>query len=253
MTIENQKTLDNTEFLEVVRKTLKQAEQILVITGAGISAESGIPTFRSEGGWWRSHNPEELATYKAFIDNPRKIWEWYDYRRQILAAAKPNTAHETLALWERSGKKVEIITQNVDDLHERAGSSNVIHIHGSIWHVKCLNEGIVYEDRRVPLPELPPKCKQCGGLLRPYVVWFDEDSPPEVYEQIGKILTNGKIDLVFVIGTEATFDYIREWALRGRDLGALLVEINLKSTEFTPSVDIHLKGIASKVLTTICD
>lgn len=233
--------------IEKVKSALLSAQRILVVTGAGISAESGIPTFRSKGGWWRSSDPEQLATLAAFRENPGRVWEWYDYRRKLIAEAEPNLAHKTLAAWERHGKRVVIITQNVDDLHERAGSSQIIHIHGSIWHVKCLKDGRVYEDRRVPLPEIPPHCSG-GGLMRPNVVWFDEELPAPECERIETFFKQGKVDLAFIIGTEATFDYVRGYALEGRRDGALLVEINLKPTPLTESVDIHLRGKAGEIL-----
>lgn len=230
-----------------VKTALASARQILVISGAGISAESDIPTFRSKGGWWKSHDPQKLATRAAFERNPREVWEWYDYRRGLLAAARPNRAHEAIAEWERAGKQVFIITQNVDDLHEQAGSSQVVHIHGSIWQVRCFREGGVREDRRVPLGELPPRCS-CGELLRPNVVWFDEALPVEERKRVKSYFKETKVDLALVIGTQATFDYIRRYAMCARSRGALLVEINPERTALTDSVDIHLQGKAGEIL-----
>jgi NAD-dependent deacetylase len=230
-----------------VADALGKAKTILVLTGAGISAESNIPTFRGEGGWWRSHNPQELATFKAFRENPHLVWEWYDYRRGLIAAASPNAAHRALASLENNDREVFIITQNVDDLHEKGGSHHVVHIHGSIWTVICLKDGKAYEDRRVPLPDLPPKCA-CGGLLRPGVVWFDEELPSAACEEIENYLRHTKIDVVLVIGTEVTFDYIQDWALRAKRSGALLVEINPTETRLTPYVDVRLEGKAGEIL-----
>src|SRR4051812_47629695 len=137
---------------------IRSAQRLLVITGAGISAESGIPTFRDQAGWWKSHDPEALATRTAFDRDPIEVWRWYEMRRGIVANARPNLAHEALARAEASGRRVAIVTQNVDDLHERAGSREVIHVHGDIWQLKCMKDGSVFEDRRVPLPVLPPRC-----------------------------------------------------------------------------------------------
>jgi NAD-dependent deacetylase len=241
------KAIASDQDIQTVKSALSKAERVLVITGAGISAESNIPTFRSEGGWWRSHDPVKLATQTAFDDDPVTVWEWYDYRRKLIAEARPNPAHESLAAWERAGKRVVIITQNVDDLHERAGSSEVIHIHGSIWEVKCERDGRVWEDRRVPLPEIPPRC-ECGGRLRPNVVWFDEELPEAELQKIEIFFREAKIDLALVIGTEATFDYVREYARAAQRQGSLLVEINPNSTPLTRSVDIELTGKAGELL-----
>lgn len=234
------------EFVRVVN-ALRSARNVSILTGAGVSAESNIPTFRGEGGWWRSQNPEELATLTAFKKDPRFVWEWYEYRRELVAGASPNAAHKALASLESSNRDVFIITQNVDDLHEKAGSHRIVHIHGSIWTVICLKENKVYEDRRVPLPELPPICA-CGGLLRPGVVWFDEYLPPAACAQIEDYFGHTKIDVALVVGTEATFDYIQEWALRAKRSGALLVEINPGETVLTPQVDVRLQGKAGDIL-----
>jgi NAD-dependent deacetylase len=234
------------EFLRVVSE-LRKAKKVLVLTGAGVSAESNIPTFRGPGGWWRSRNPEELATFAAFKKDPRAVWEWYDHRRQLIADSYPNAAHRMLAALETPNRNVFIITQNVDDLHERAGSHHIIHIHGSIWTVICLNDGKSFQDRRVPMPELPPLCT-CGAILRPGVVWFDEELPSAECSQIEEYFEQTKIDVALLVGTEATFDYIRNWALRAQHSGALLVEINLNATVLSTSVDVRLQGKAGEIL-----
>ena len=138
--------------LRTVIQKLGDARKILVLSGAGVSAESNIPTFRGEGGWWRSLNPAELATYAAFEKDPKLVWEWYEYRRGLVANASPNPAHQVLAALEAPGREVFILTQNVDDLHERAGNSHVVHIHGFIWNVICLKDGKTYG--RVWMPGL---------------------------------------------------------------------------------------------------
>lgn len=235
--------------MNLVKERLAGAREILVITGAGISAESGIKTFRGEGGWWRSHKAEELATLKAFKNDPEKIWKWYDERRQNVAGAKPNRAHKTLAQWEKEGKNVFIITQNVDDLHERAGSSQVVHIHGFIWEVRCMIDGKVFTNKDVPLKTIPPRCPECGGLLRPNIVWFDEELPYAEVDRIEDYFKKKNTDIVLSIGTESTFDYIREYALRAQDRGALLVEVNPDKTKLTPATDVHLAGRAGEILT----
>jgi NAD-dependent deacetylase len=237
-----------TSELAGVAARLREARRVLVLTGAGISAESGIPTFRSRGGWWRSLDPEQLATLRAFNADPETVWQWYQERRAVVAAAEPNFAHIALTEWEKRGKEVVVVTQNVDDLHERAGSSDVVHVHGSLWETVCLAEGLVREDRRVPLPELPPRCTVCGGRLRPNVVWFDEELPVAAVARIEHELSRGDFQIAFVVGTSVSFDYIQDWAMRARAMGALLVEVNPSATPLTPDVDVHLSGDAAGVL-----
>jgi NAD-dependent deacetylase len=226
---------------------LRRSTNALVITGAGISAESGIPTFRGQGGFWRSHDAAKLATWQAFKEDPKTVWEWYDYRRRMIAQAQPNAAHLALAALERNGKRVFIVTQNVDDLHERAGSREVAHLHGSIWEVTCLAEHRTYGDRQVPLSEIPPKC-HCGGPLRPNIVWFDEELPLDVVKTIDAYYHDQKPDIVLVIGTEATFDYIRSFVQRAKEMGTPVVEINPTSTAVTPMADFVLRQKATEAL-----
>jgi NAD-dependent protein deacetylase/lipoamidase len=233
-----------------VAQALGRAQNILAITGAGISAESGLPTFRGEGGWWRNYRAEDLATPAAFERHPRTVWEWYDYRRGLVAKSQPNAAHRMLTALERHGKSVFIITQNVDDLHERAGSANPVHVHGSIWRVVCLAERRAFEDRRVPLPELPPRC-ECGGLLRPGVVWFGEQLPAEALATIDAYFDRIDPEVVLVIGTEAVFGYIQSWAAGANRRGGLLVEINPSPTVLTPYANVSLQGRAGEILGSI--
>ncbi|HEY3158124.1 MAG TPA: Sir2 family NAD-dependent protein deacetylase [Vicinamibacterales bacterium] len=229
-----------------VERAIRDASRLLVITGAGVSAESGIPTFRDPGGWWKQRNPEEMATRKAFDDDPAEIWGWYDMRRGMIARAQPNRAHRALARAEVLGRTVSIVTQNVDDLHERAGSREVVHVHGSIWELRCIADGHVFEDRRVPLPMLPPRCED-GHLARPNVTWWDEDPDAEVITRVDALL-DAPYDVVLVVGTEATFDYIQNWARRAKRLGALLVEINPRETTLTPEADARIAAPAGEAL-----
>ncbi|HSC26267.1 MAG TPA: Sir2 family NAD-dependent protein deacetylase, partial [Vicinamibacterales bacterium] len=149
---------------------LRAARRITVLTGAGVSQASGVPTFRGADGLWRSFRPEDLATPHAFRRDPRLVSEWYDWRRSVIAACQPNEAHTVLARWgSRPG--FTLITQNVDGLHERAGSQDVVRFHGSIWHLRCAGScrdgSEPWEDRRVPFADLPPRCPHCGGYARP--------------------------------------------------------------------------------------
>jgi NAD-dependent deacetylase len=186
--------------LEALRKKLKSDHRIAVLTGAGVSAESGIPTFRGSGGLWKQYRAEDLATPEAFSRDPKLVWEWYDWRRGLIAGAQPNAGHIALAELESRSPNFTLITQNVDDLHERAGSKNVLHVHGSIWKLCCLDCRRESVDMRSPLPEIPPRC-ECGGLLRPAVVWFGESLPPDVWEQAEKAARLA--DILLVVGTSA--------------------------------------------------
>jgi len=230
-------------------RVVRDARRLLIITGAGISAESGIPTFRDPNGWWKTRKPEDLATRAAFDNDPLEVWRWYELRREITLRAEPNAAHRALARAEATGRRVAIVTQNVDDLHERAGSHEILHVHGSIWQLKCMVDGSVYEDRRVPLPVIPPRCPG-GHIARPNVVWWDEELDPEVTSRVGS-LVNESFNVLLVVGTEATFGYIRRWALRAKSRGALLVEVNPRITPLTPDVDVRIAADAGETLDSI--
>jgi NAD-dependent protein deacetylase/lipoamidase len=232
--------------LLATQEAVRQARRILVITGAGVSAESGIPTFRDPNGWWKQYRPEDLATQAAFDRDPAEVWRWYDMRRGIIARAEPNPGHRALARAEASGRRVTIVTQNVDDLHERAGTREIIHLHGNIWQLRCTAEGRIFEDRRVPLPVIPPLCA-CGHIARPNVVWFNEMLDPAVTGRVDKLVGEA-FDCVLVVGTEATFYYIQEWARRAKARGALLVEVNPRATALTPEADLWIEGKAGEVL-----
>jgi NAD-dependent deacetylase len=230
-----------------VRERAVAAANIMAITGAGVSVESGIPTFRTGDGLWKQFNPMEYATHEAFEADPIKIWEWYDARRQSVVAAQPNAAHLALAKLETLGKKVFIITQNVEDLHERAGSKHVIHVHGSLWRMRCERDGNLIENREVPLSEMPPYCF-CGNVMRPDVVWFGEPLPRAPQQQIEEYFFSGPVDLCLSVGTEASFGYVVEYAIRARELGAMIVDINPRVTDMSRLADVHLQGRAGDIL-----
>src|SRR5688572_14624480 len=166
--------------LQRLADRIRRAHRITAVTGAGVSAASGVPTFRGAGGLWRTYRAEDLATPDAFARDPLLVWEWYDWRRSLIASCAPNAAHDVLARWStRDG--FTLITQNVDGLHERAGAE-VLRLHGSIWELRCdARCGVPpWEDRQAPLASLPPRCQACGGLARPGVVWFGEALDPVV-------------------------------------------------------------------------
>jgi NAD-dependent deacetylase len=225
---------------------LRTARRVLVLTGAGISAESGIPTFRGRDGWWRKEDPTRLATQAAFDRDPAYVWEWYQYRRGLVADAAPNPGHRALADLQGPDREVLVATQNVDDLHERAGSHHVTHIHGSIWKVRCERCRSERVDTTHPFPALPPLCP-CGGRLRPAVVWFGEMLPTEPLERVDRFIADG-VDVVLVIGTEATFGYIQGFALGAQRAGALLVEVNPGRTVLSDAVDVRIQGPAGQVV-----
>lgn len=220
--------------------------KVVVLTGAGISAESGIPTFRGKDGLWKKHDPMKLATPEAFGKNPKLVWEWYDWRRQLIAKAKPNEAHLLLADLERKLGDLWVVTQNVDGLHQRAGSKKVIELHGNIWKVRCTSCGAEDYDYRAPLPEIPPKCKSCGGLLRPGVVWFGEPLPMDALQSAYTLAQEA--DIFMVIGTSAQVYPAAELPFIAKNNGAKLIEINPEETPVTPYADISLRKTASEGL-----
>lgn len=228
-----------------VREWLNQARSVAVLTGAGVSAESGVPTFRGDNGLWKQYRPEELATPGAFACDPKLVWEWYDWRRRRIAQTKPNPGHHALAEIEKRIPQFSLITQNVDGLHEQAGSRNVLRLHGSIWIVRCTSCQAEWEDRRVPLSEIPPRCN-CGGLLRPGVVWFGEALPPKIWRDAEAAAHSA--ELFLVIGTSAVVYPAAGLAQIAKSGGARVVEINIAETELSQGIDEFLQGPSGELL-----
>jgi NAD-dependent deacetylase len=231
--------------LESARRWLAEAERVAVLTGAGISAESGVPVFRGPGGLWRQYRPEDLATPAAFARDPRLVWEWYDWRRSVVAQAEPNAGHLALAELERRAKDFALITQNVDGLHERAGSRRVLKLHGDLWTLRCTGCGSERVDRTVPLPQLPPRCA-CGALLRPGVVWFGEALPADVLEQA--MAAAARAQLFLVVGTSAVVQPAASLPLLARQAGGRVVEINAAPTPLSGVVDASFLGKSGELL-----
>lgn len=229
---------------ETIRR-LRKARSVAVLTGAGISAESGVPTFRGEGGLWKSHRPEELATPGAFARDPRLVWEWYDWRRQLIAKCRPNPGHMVLARWESRFPDFSLVTQNVDGLHRLAGNNRIHPLHGDIWTVRCLACGREEEDRRVPLPELPPRCL-CGGMLRPGVVWFGEALPEKPYSLALDAVRRAEV--VLVAGTSGLVYPAAGLPAIAKSAGAWTVEINLAGTPLSASADDVWPGPSGQIL-----
>ncbi len=216
-------------------------DSIVVLTGAGISAESGVPTFRGKDGLWRQYRVEDLATPGAFHRNPTLVWEWYDWRRGLIAGCEPNAAHHTLVEMEKHCPDFVLITQNVDGLHQRAGSERVIQLHGDIWQVRCTTENTVFENFDVPLQEIPPTCS-CGALLRPHVVWYGESLDPGILAAAFRAAES--CQLMLVVGTSAVVQPAASLPLMAKDRGAYLIEINVERTPLSPWADEVISGPA---------
>jgi NAD-dependent deacetylase len=240
-----------------------QVRSLAVLTGAGVSAESGVPTFRGQGGLWRSHRPEELATPQAFRRDPELVWQWYNWRRELIGACQPNAAHVTLAEMEsaaepasaadsaagasEAGRSFVLITQNVDGLHRLAGSRNVLELHGNIWRQRC-TRGCQppWTDRRVPLPQIPPRCPDCGALARPDVVWFGESLPVEVLE--AALAAARCCQLMLVVGTSALVQPAASLPLLALERGAHVIEINPQPTPLSDAVHEVIRQPAAVAL-----
>jgi NAD-dependent deacetylase len=225
---------------------LRAAKRLTVLTGAGISAESGVPTFRGKDGLWNQFRAEELATPEAFARDPRLVWEWYDWRRGKIASVEPNAGHRTLAKWQETESSFTLITQNVDGLHAKAGSMTVLELHGNIWKTRCTAEATVSENREVPLTRIPPLCPACGALLRPHIVWFGESLDPDVLD--AAFAASAACDAMLVVGTSALVQPAAMLPVRAAAAGALVIEVNPDPTPLSPSVEVSLRGPAGVVL-----
>jgi NAD-dependent deacetylase len=218
----------------------------VVLTGAGVSAESGIPTFRGSGGLWRRYRAMDLATPGAFRRDPRLVWEFYEWRREIIAGCQPNRAHQTIAAMEKSLPLFTLITQNIDGLHEHAGNRRVLSLHGDIWRVRCTRCDFQRSDGRAPLPEIPPLCPNCNGVLRPDVVWFGEPLPEDVLRAAWDACSEAK--LILVVGTSALVQPAASLPLIARENGAFIVEINPDDTPLSAYAHATLRAPAGQIL-----
>jgi len=252
------------------RDLFQRSKYVVVLTGAGVSAESGVPTFRGDGGFWRKYQATDLASPRAFARSPSLVWEFYHYRRELVLTKQPNPAHVAIAeaekRFELDGRKLVVITQNIDELHRSAGSRNIVELHGSLFKTRCTKCSVVEENRNSPICEglrgkgLPdpgtmesaipiedlPKCGKCLGLLRPYVVWFGEQLEPEVLSVAHDHLE--KCDLCLVVGTSAIVYPAAMFAPQLAEKGIPVAEFNVEETPATNVFQFHFQGPAGKTL-----
>ncbi len=224
---------------------LKQAQKVAVLTGAGISAESGVPTFRGEDGLWNKFPPEELANFDAFQKNPQLVWEWYNYRRKLIQEVKPNPGHYALAEMEQMFPIFTLITQNVDNLHRVAGSEIILELHGNIMRNRCVDCNKIYHEISIEFESRLPVCR-CGGMLRPDVVWFGEMLPQDAL--LCAFQAAQECNVFFSIGTSAVVQPAASLPIEAHERGAYLVEINPEPTGLSRYVDESIIGKSGEVL-----
>lgn len=227
-------------------ENLRAARRVAVLTGAGVSAESGVPTFRdAQSGLWGRYRPEDLATPEAFRRNPKLVWDWYAMRREQVHSVQPNPGHRALAELEQRVPDFLLITQNVDGLHQRAGSRNVVELHGNISRVKCFEDGALVEQWD-DSGETPPRCPRCGGFLRPDVVWFTESLPEDAFTRA--LTAASRCEVFLSIGTSTLVYPAAGLPRDALNAGAVVVEVNPNPTPFTPDATHFLPGPAGEVL-----
>lgn len=222
---------------------IKNSKKIVFVTGAGISQESGIPTFRGKDGYWRKYDAMQLATIEAFYERPGLVWEWYEERRRNILAARPNPGHFAIAELAKY-KDVVVLTQNIDGLHQRAGSTKVFELHGSVIRIKCTSCSFV-DEVTSSFEDLPPRCS-CGKILRPDVVWFGEPLPQDVWA--GAIMHAQSCDIMIIAGTSLVVSPANSLPLYAKQNGATLIEVNPEVTHLTDEMDMSLRQTSAKAL-----
>lgn len=239
------------EAISQVAERIKASTRVVVLTGAGISQESGVPTFRGADGLWQNFRAEDLATPEAFQRDPVLVWQWYDWRRSLIKPLAPNPGHYALVELEKRIPDFTLVTQNVDGLHKAAGSRDPIEMHGTIWRVRCLECKNTFENRKVPITILP-KCEACDGLLRPDVVWFGESLDAKILQTIYTYLQ--KTQVMLIVGTSAMVQPAASFGMVAkRTAGAFVVELNRSRTHQSPLFDISIQGKAGELLPRIVD
>jgi NAD-dependent deacetylase len=236
----------NLENLSAAGAMLRGAKRVVALTGAGVSAESGVPTFRGAGGLWEGQRVEEVATPWAFAADPARVWRFYEQRRANLLGVAPNPAHRMLARWQDRFPEFTLVTQNVDRLHHAAGSRDVIELHGAIWEIRCAACGRSREDRTVPLPTLPPVCGACGGVERPGVVWFGEYLPPDAMAAATEAVERAEV--LVVIGTSAVVYPAAGLVEVAAAHRAKVIEVNPEPSAKAGLADVVLRGPAGELL-----
>jgi NAD-dependent deacetylase len=227
-------------------QALCSAQKVVAFTGAGVSAESGVPTFRGAGGLWEGQRFEEVATPQAFYQDPAKVWRFYEERRRNLTGVKPNPAHFVLAGWQGRFRRYTLVTQNVDGLHQAAGARQVLELHGSIWRVRCVECGREREERTVPLPQLPPLCPECGAMERPAVVWFGEFLPQGV--MASAIAAIETCEVLVVVGTSAVVYPAAGLVEVAAAARATVIEVNPEASAQAYLAGVTLRGPAGQLL-----
>lgn len=233
---------------EVIER-LRGASRVAVSTGAGVSAESGVPTFRGKDGIWKKMNPEELASVNGFMSNPDLVWEWYQHRRTIMHEVQPNPGHRAIAAFQNLFEDFTLITQNVDGLHARAGSTGIIELHGNITRNKCFTCNAIFEEE-IDLNADLPHCA-CGGMIRPDVVWFGEMLPEDAIH--GAMRAAEAADVFFSVGTSALVQPAASLPYIARQSGGYVIEVNVEPTGLTPVADVFLQGKSGEVLPVIIE
>jgi NAD-dependent deacetylase len=229
---------------------LIEAQYVVFFTGAGISAESGIPTFRGKDGIWKKLKPEELANFDAFLKNPEMVWEWYSHRKRVIHESQPNPGHIAIAGMQDLFANVAVITQNIDNLHRRAGSKTVYELHGNIERNYCI-QCKTYYNEELPLEGKIPRCTKCGGLVRPDVVWFGEYLPQDQF--MASENAARECEIFFVVGTSAVVFPAASLIYTARESGAYIVEVNIEETEISNLANESFYGEAVKVLPVIVE
>lgn len=229
---------------------IRDFEHVVFFTGAGMSAQSGVPTYRGKGGIWKEYDYENCACQAAFRRDPEYVWEFHNYRRELVSKCEPNEGHRLIAGSERALPDVTVVTQNIDGLHQAAGSQKVLELHGSLWKVRCDACGWHEEDRSAPVREL--RCPSCTkAYKRPHIVWFGDALDRAVLQKVTEVLRG--CDLLVSIGTSAVVYPAADMPLIAKQAGATLVEINPEPTPLSDAYDVHLRSTATEALAQLCE